>query len=74
MSYEIRAIQGERPLVGTVAYRGGEYWLEGDVEVRLVNASEGLRAQIGAKVWILGREMEDGVYPQTYGVIRGSRE
>ncbi len=74
VSYEIRAIQGERPLVGTVAYRGGEYWLEGDVEVRLVNASEGLRAQIGAKVWILGREMEDGVYPQTYGVIRGSRE
>ncbi len=74
VSYEIRAIQGERPLVGTVAYRGGEYWLEGDVEVRLVNASEGLRAQIGAKVWILGREMEDGVYPQTYGVIRPSRE
>ncbi len=74
MSYEIRAIDGQQPLVGTVAYRDGEYWLDADESVRLVNASEGLRAQVGAKVWILGRAMADGVYPQTYGVIRASRE
>ena len=74
MSYEIRAIDGQQPLVGTVAYRDGEYWLDADESVRLVNASEGLRAQVGAKVWILGRAMVDGVYPQTYGVIRASRE
>ncbi len=73
-SYEIRAIDGQQPLVGTLAYRDGEYWLDAEESVRLVNASEGLRSQVGAKVWILGRGMVDGVYPQTYGVIRASRE
>ncbi len=74
MSYEIRAIDGQQPLVGTVAYRDGEYWLDADEFVLLVNVSAGLRAQVGAKVWILGRAMADGVYPQTYGVIRASRK
>ena len=72
VSYEVRAVEGERPLVGVLAFRDGEYWLDADESVRLVNASEGLRAQVGAKVWIVGREMENGVYPQTYGVIRPS--
>ena len=74
MSYEIRAIDGQQPLVGTVAYRNGEYWLEAEESVRLVNPSEGLQAQVGAKVWVLGRAMVDGVYPQTYGVIRPGQE
>ncbi len=74
MSYEIRAIDGQQPLVGTVAYRDGDYWLDAEESVRLVNASEGLQALVGAKVWILGRPMEGGVHPQTYGVIRASRE
>ncbi len=74
VSYEIRAIQGVRPLVGTLAYRDGEYWLDAEESVRLVTPSEGLRAQVGAKVWILGRAVADGVHPQTYGVIRASRE
>jgi hypothetical protein len=73
-SYEIRAIDGQQPLVGTVAYRDGEYWLDADESVRLVTPSEGLRGQVGAKVWILGRPVADGVHPQTYGVIRASRE
>ncbi len=73
-SYEIRAIDGQQPLVGTVAYLDGEYWLDADEFVLLVNVSAGLRAQVGAKVWILGRAMADGVYPQIYGVIRASRE
>ncbi len=70
VSYEIRAIEGERPLVGILADRDGELWLEGDQSVRLVNVPARLRSQIGAKVWVLGRESDGGMYPQTYGVIR----
>ncbi|MCH8254729.1 MAG: hypothetical protein IID06_05215 [Gemmatimonadetes bacterium] len=73
-SYEIRSIAGERPLVGTLAERDGELWLDGNESVRLVSAPAGLRNQLGAKVWVLGRRMEGGVHPQTYGVIRASRE
>ncbi len=74
LSYEIRSIGGERPLVGTLAERDGELWLDGNESVRLVNAPARLRNQLGAKVWVLGRRMEGGVHPQTYGVIRASRE
>ncbi len=71
-SYEIRAIEGERPWVGILANRDGELWLEGDRNVRLVNVPARLRSQIGAKVWVLGRESDGGMYPQTYGVIRAA--
>lgn len=73
-SYEIRSISGKRPLVGTLAERAGELWLDGNESVRLVSVPALLRNQLGAKVWVLGRRMEGGVYPQTYGVIRASRE
>ena len=73
-SYEIRSIAGKRPLVGTLAERDGELWLDGNESVRLVSAPARLRNQLGAKVWVLGRPMEGGVHPQTYGVIRASRE
>ena len=71
-SYEIRAIEGERPLVGILAARDGALWLDGDESVRLVNVPAGLRSQVGAKVWMLGRQRDGGVYPQTYGVIRAA--
>ncbi len=73
-SYEIRSIQGKRPLVGTLVERDGDLWLDGNESVRLVSAPAMLRNQLGAKVWVLGRRMEGGVHPQTYGVIRASRE
>ena len=73
-SYEIRSIQGKRPLVGILAERDGDLWLDGNESVRLVSAPAMLRSQLGAKVWVLGRRMEGGVHPQTYGVIRAGRE
>ena len=69
-SYEIRSIEGQRPLVGVVVERDGGVWLEGDETVRLVEVPARLRGQLGAKVWILGRRMEGGLYPQTYGIIK----
>ncbi len=71
-SYEIRSIEGERPLVGTLTLFEGAIWLEveGDEVVRLVEVPERLRGKVGAKVWILGRPADGGTYPHTYGIIR----
>jgi hypothetical protein len=71
-SYEIRSVGGQRPLVGMLVERDGDLWLEGEESVRLVNVPSRLRSQIGAKLWVVGRRMEGGVYPQTYGVIRSA--
>ena len=70
--YEIRSVQGERPAVGILVERGREVWLDGDTSVLLVGVPAGLRSRIGAKVWILGRPVDGGLQPQTYGIISRS--
>lgn len=70
--YEIRFVRGERPTVGILVERGREVWLDGDTSVRLIGVPAVLRSRIGAKVWILGRPVDGGLHPQTYGVIRRS--
>ncbi len=71
-SYEIQSIEGERPLVGILTLVDGEIWLQSDGRrvVRLVEIPERLRQRVGAKVWILGRPVDGGTYPHTYGIIR----
>ena len=70
--YEIRSVQGGRPTVGILVERGREVWLDGDTSVRLIGVPVGLRSRIGAKVWILGRPVDGGLQPQTYGIISRS--
>ena len=69
-SYEVRSIEGEEPSVGVLVERDGDIWLDGDGQVRLVEVPARLQTQIGAKVWILGRSVDGGLHPQTFGVIR----
>lgn len=69
-AYEIVAIDGQRPQVGTLAARNGVWWLEGADRIRLAAVPEGLREQEGAKVWIVGRQADGSLQIQSYGIIR----
>jgi hypothetical protein len=69
-SYEIVAIDGERPHVGRVVVRGGESLLAAADTVRLVGAPADLTARPGSKVWVVGRHTASGIEVQSYGVIR----
>lgn len=69
-SYEILSVDGAKPLVGRLR-RGEErgYYLEmpGGREANLSIVPDGLRARVGAKVWLV--LSEQGVV-QRYGVLR----
>ena len=65
-SYEIVAINGERPYVGELAGRDGGLWLHG---MRLAGASDELRGAVGAKVWVLGRRADGELQVLSYGII-----
>lgn len=69
-SYQIQSVNGRRPSVGVVVSRGGAFWLEGDTSVRLSIVPDGLRNQIGAKVWIVGEMTDGSLRPESYGIIR----
>jgi hypothetical protein len=69
-SYEIVAIDGERPQVGTLALRDGTWWLDGERSLRLSNVPDALMTHAGAKVWIVGRAAQDELHVQSFGVIR----
>ena len=69
-SYEVLSIDGERPRVGTLLMRDGMLWLASSDTMRLAAAPEELRAQAGAKVWIIGQSTGEELQVQSYGVIR----
>jgi len=69
-AYQIRSVNGQRPSVGIVISRAGELWLQGDSTIRLTGVPEGLRNQVGAKVWIVGRVTGGALQPESYGIIR----
>lgn len=68
--YEIVAIDGVRPVVGTLAVRDGTTWLAGRDTIKLASVPAELRAKVGAKVWIAGRRSGAELVVQSYGVIR----
>ena len=68
--YDIVAIDGARPSVGTIVARGNETLLAGNDTLRLTAAPAELRSKAGAKVWIVGRRSGAELTVQTYGVIR----
>ena len=65
-SYEIVAINGERPYVGELAAGDGGLWLHG---MRLAGAPDELRGAVGAKVWVLGRRADGELQVLSYGII-----
>lgn len=69
--YEIVAIDGAKPMVGSLITRDGAAWLAAERDtVKLVSPPAQLRDKIGAKVWIVGRRNGGELTPQTFGVIR----
>jgi len=69
--YEIVAINGAKPAVGSLITRDGATWLAMDRDtLKLTSPPSDLRAKIGAKVWIVGRRAGTELVPQTFGVIR----
>ena len=65
--YEIIAIAGERPFVGTLEARAGGLWIDG---MRLVGAPDDLVGAVGGKVWVIGRNEDGRLAVRGYGVIR----
>ena len=69
--YEIVAVDGAKPMVGSLATRDGATWLVAERDsVRLTSVPAGLSGKAGAKVWIVGRRAGAELTPQSFGVIR----
>jgi hypothetical protein len=56
--------------MGIVLLRDDGLWLYGEGAWRLVDPPPGLADASGDLVWVAGREVEDGLQPTLYGVIR----
>jgi len=69
--YEVTSIDGQRPSVGILQEMDGGFTVSGAETVRLAGVPDALRRQVGAKVWVVGRETASGLQVQSYGVIRG---
>ena len=70
-AYEVTSIDGERPSVGILQERDGGFAIAAAETVRLAGIPDALRGQVGAKVWVVGRQTDFGLQVQSYGVIRG---
>ena len=68
-AYEVTSIDGQRPSVGILQERDGSFTLAGEETVRLSGVTDPLRRQVGAKVWVVGRQTDSGLQVQSYGVI-----
>lgn len=69
-SYDILQIDGQVPMVGTILAQDGTVRLAGRDTLELANPPEGLRAKIGAKVWIVGEPAGNKLDVKSYGIIR----
>ena len=67
---EVTSIDGQRPSVGILQERDGGFTIAGAETVRLTGVPDGLRRQVGGKVWVVGRQTDTGLQVQSYGVIR----
>ena len=68
-SYEVLAIDGERPHVGILVAGDGALWLASSDTVQLAAAPDDLQSEAGAKVWIIGQSAGAGLRVQSYGII-----
>ena len=69
-AYEVTSIDGQRPSVGILEERDGAFVIAGAETVGLNAIPDALRSQVGAMVWVVGRESDSGLQVQSYGVIR----
>ena len=69
--YEVLEIDGEKPVVGILHVRDGQFSIgEGEASVRLSAVPDEFSQQSGAKMWVIGPRAADGLRVQSYGVIR----
>ena len=64
--YEIVAIAGAKPVVGTLVARDDALWVDGQ---RLAGVPAELRQAVGAKVWVVGRGANGELLVLGYGII-----
>ena len=69
--YEVTSIDGQQPSVGILEERDGGFTITGAETVPLTTpVPDALGRQVGAKVWVVGRQTGSGLQVQSYGVIR----
>jgi hypothetical protein len=68
-SYDIIAVNGERPYVGMLVERDRRLWLAGRDTLELVGAPSDLVARVGAKVFVNGTVQAGQLLLRSYGVI-----
>lgn len=68
--YDLDSTLGDPRWLGVVAERSGEYWLFGDEAVHLVEPPSSLTARVGDLVWVSGAELDMGIQPFVFGVLR----
>ena len=56
--------------MGILEERDGAFVIAGAETVRLNAIPDALRGQVGAMVWVVGRQTDSGLQVQSYGVIR----
>jgi len=69
-AYEVAAIDGQKPYVGVLRVEQNAMWLDTSPPIRLEEAPDALRAQNGAKVYVLGSLSGGVLVLQSFGVIR----
>jgi hypothetical protein len=68
-SYEVTAIDGQKPYVGILQVEGTDVRLNADSVLRLLDVPDLLRQQHGAKVYVLGSRRGDAIAITGFGVI-----
>lgn len=71
--YEVVAIDGQKPYVGVLRVERDEVWLEMSPPIRLDGTTDALRAQNGAKIYVLGSLLNGVLVLQSFGVINPAK-
>jgi hypothetical protein len=69
-AYEVLEIDGAKPLVGVLQEDNGRLRIATDPPMTLLDAPQGLAANVGAKIWIVGLVEAATVHIQSFGIIR----
>jgi hypothetical protein len=68
--YDLRSALGDDRWMGIVLLRDDGLWLYGEAAWRLVDPPPGLADASGDLVWVAGQEVDGGLEPTLWGVIR----
>lgn len=74
-SYSLLSIDGERPEVGVLLRRDGDFWLVAEATtLRLSGMPSELTDREGAKIWVTGPSSAGTLQLRSYGILRPAPE